>query len=71
METLQLTEPFGEWADQQNGGTNIPINSCQNGQGGREREDTRRDTFREGPELLAAQEAERHEAAQLPEPFGE
>ena len=27
-EALQLTEPFGEWAVKQNGGTNIPINSC-------------------------------------------
>ena len=45
-ETFQLTEPFGEWVVKQNGGTNAPANSCQNGQGGREREDTRRHAFR-------------------------
>ena len=56
---------------QQNGGTNAPIALCQKGQGGREREDMRRDTFREGPQLLAVAEVKLHEAAQLPEPFGQ
>ena len=39
--------------------------------GNREREDMRRDTFREGPELLAAFEVEHSETFQLTEPFGE
>ena len=55
---------------QQNGGTNALIDSSQSGQGGREREDVRQDTFREGPEVLTAEEVERHEALQLTEPFG-
>ena len=54
-----------------NGGTNAPIDLSQSGQGGREREDVRQDTFREGPEVLAVDEFERHEALQLTEPFGE
>ena len=31
----------------------------------------RRDTFRQGPQLVAVPEVELHEAAQLSEPFGE
>ena len=45
-------------------------NSCQNGRVYR-REDVSGNAFREGTELLAVREVERHEAAQLPEPFGE
>ena len=36
-----------------------------------EREDTSGNTCWEGPELVAVAEAERHEALQLTEPFGE
>ena len=56
---------------QQNGGTNAPMDLCPNGQSGREGEDTRQHTFREGPELLALVEAELSETFQLTEPFGE
>ena len=56
---------------QQNGGTDVPVNLCSNGQGGREGEEKRQDAFREGQELLAPPEVELLEAAQLPEPFGE
>ena len=56
---------------QPNGGTNVPVNSSQNGQGGRERKDTRRDTFREGLEVFTMAEVERLEVGQVSEAFGE
>jgi hypothetical protein len=37
----------------------------------RGREDTRRDTFREGLQAATSGEVEVHEAAELTEPFGE
>ena len=50
-------------------GTNAPIDLSQEWQ--REGGCEAGDTFREGPEILAAEEFERHEALQLTEPFGE
>ena len=41
------------------------------GQGGRERNDTRRHTFREGHQLCAVAEVELFQGWQVSEPFGE
>ena len=62
--------PSESEAIQQNGGTNIPVNLCQHCQGGGEREDARRDTFRQGLQGEAVLEAELSETFQLTEPFG-
>ena len=48
----------------------LMLQSLEDSSGGREREDTSRDTFREGPEVHTVVQGERLETFQLTEPFG-